>query len=203
MIEKDRKAAETIERLLEDRIIFLGRPIDDGVAHDVLAQMLFLLDRDSQQPISIYINSPGGTATAGFSILDGIDNSTSPIETVCVGIAAGTALLVMAHGAKGHRFALPHAQFQMTKLRASRQISDEIRSELERIEELTVSRLAEFSGQPQDKVRSDLQGELSLDAYAARSYGLIDDIIKVQGQRSFQQKANQGNQPAQPDQKHH
>jgi ATP-dependent Clp protease protease subunit len=203
MIEKDRKAAETIERLLQDRIIFLGRPIDDEVAHDVLAQMLFLLDRDSQQPISIYINSPGGSATAGLSILDGIDNSTSPIETVCVGIAGGTALLVLAHGAKGHRFALPHAQFQMTKLRASRQISDEIRSELERMEELTVSRLAEFSGQPKDKVRSDLQDELSLDAHAARSYGLIDDIIKVQGQRSFQQKGNQCNQPAQPDQKHH
>lgn len=179
MIEKDRKAAETIERLLQDRIIFLGRPIDDGVAHDVLAQMLFLLDRDSQQPISIYINSPGGTATAGFSILNGIDESTSPIETVCVGIAGGTALLVLAHGAKGRRFALPHAQFQMTKLRASRQISDEIRSELERMEELTISRLAEFSGQPKDKVRSDLRGELSLNAHDARTYGLIDEIIKV------------------------
>src|SRR6267378_3763435 len=109
LINKERQAAQTIDRLLQERIIFLGKPVSDEVAHYVLAQLPFLLDRDSSLPISIYINSPGGSVPATFAILDGFDEATSPIYTICTGAASGAALLVLAGGAKGGRFALPHA----------------------------------------------------------------------------------------------
>lgn len=182
MSDKHRKAAETIDRMLQDRIIFLGTPIDNWAAQNVLAQMLYLLDRDSKEPISIYLTSPGGSVAATFSILDGIDEATAPIHTICVGTASGTALLLLAHGATGCRFALPSAQFQMTQLSVGSSpeaYSEQQRLELWRMEELLVIRLAEYSGQPKEKIRSDMKAELFLDAYGAKNYGLIDAIVQV------------------------
>jgi ATP-dependent Clp protease, protease subunit len=181
MNNKERQQAQTIDRMLQDRILFLGTPIDQEVAVTLIAQMLFLVDRDSAEPISIYINSPGGSVTASFGIIDGIDDATTPVYTTCVGKASGTALLILAHGTKGCRFSLPHAQFQMTKLTVgdSNRLSDGITTELQRMEELIVSQLAKDTGQRKEKVRSDLNGELLLDAHRAKEYGLIDEIVKV------------------------
>jgi len=182
MIDRERQHAQAVERLLNDRIIFLGTPIDDQVANTMVAQLLFLLDRDSQ-PISIYINSPGGSVTAAFAILDSMDYATAPIYTTCVGVASGMALLILAHATKGCRFALPHARFQMTATRigtgATPTKAEAVRAELLRMEELIVSRLAEDTGQPREKVRADMNSELFLDAYRAKEYGLIDEIVKV------------------------
>lgn len=182
MMNNERQQAQTIDRLLQDRILFLGTPIDDDAAHILLAQLLFLLDRDSSEPISIYINSPGGSVPAVFAILDGIDDSSAPIYTTCVGKAAGTTLLVLAHGTRGCRFGLPHAQFQMTTVTAggSHDVSAvALAGELQRMEELIVSRLAQDSGQLEEKVRLDLNAGRFLDAHGAKEYGLIDRIVKV------------------------
>ena len=180
MDDKERQQARTVERLLKDRIIFLGTPIDDHVANLLLAQLLYLLDADSSAPISLYINSPGGSVAASFAILDAMDDAGAPIYTTCVGVAAGTAALILANGTRGCRFALPHASIRLLRLTNSKRESGAALSEeLHRLEQLVVGRFASYTMQPEAKVRADLAHEKYLDAYEAKAYGLIDAVVRT------------------------
>lgn len=179
MGDKERQA-RTVERLLKDRIIFLGTPIDERAANFLLAQLLYLLDSDGRAPVYLYINSPGGSLTASFAILDAMDDAGAPVHTACVGVAAGTAALILAHGAKGCRFALPHAGIQLS--RTKRYKGGEVEpadEEVRRLDQLVVGRLARDTGRPEAQVRADLARERHLDAYEAREYGLIDGVLRA------------------------
>lgn len=182
MNEDERRQAQAIDRLLKDRIIFLGTPIDNETAQHVLAQFLYLLDADKRSPISFYINSPGGSIAATFAILDVMEQSTADITTTCVGVASGTAALILASGTRGQRFALPHAGMKLTQVSfgQSPSIQSEAQlAELRRLESMIVSRFALTTSQPEARVRSDMRNQLYLDAYRAKGYGLIDEVIKV------------------------
>lgn len=178
-MEDKEEQARKVERMLKDRIITLFTPIDDDVANVMLAQLLYLLDSDGRAPVYLYINSPGGSVSASFAILDAMDDADAPIYTTCLGFAAGTAALIVAHGAKGGRFALPHARIKLTstkryKAGAVAPQDEEVR----RVDQLVVGRLARDTGRPEAQVRADLARERELDAYEAREYGLIDEIVK-------------------------
>jgi ATP-dependent Clp protease protease subunit len=182
MNDEERRHARTIDRLLKDRIIFLGTPIDDESSRQVLAQFLYLLDADEVAPISFYLNSPGGSVAASFAILDVMAESTAPITTTCVGTASGMAALILASGTRGQRFALPHAEMRITQLafgRSSLPRTEEQERERRRLEALVVGRLAEATSRTEETVRADMRSELHLDAYSAKRYGLIDEVIKV------------------------
>ena len=184
MNDEERRHAQTIDRLLKDRIIFLGTPIDDEISQQVLAQFLYLLDADESAPIFFYLNSPGGSVAAAFAILDMMRQSTAPITTTCVGIASGMAALILASGTKGQRFALPHAEMKITQLSIGRSLltrTAEQESERRRLEAMVVSHLAAAASRTEAMVRADMRSELYLDAYTAKSYGLIDEVIKVSG----------------------
>jgi ATP-dependent Clp protease protease subunit len=160
----------------------VGTPIDDETAQYVVAQFLYLLDADERGPISVYLNSPGGSVAASFAILDTMEQSTAPINTTCVGVASGMAALILASGTRGHRFALPHAKMHLTRLgfgQSSSIQSEAQQGERRRLESMVVAKLALAASQPEAKVRSDMNSELYLDAYLAQRYGLIDAIVKV------------------------
>jgi ATP-dependent Clp protease protease subunit len=182
MNDEERRHAQTIDRLLKDRIIFLGTPIDDKISQQVLAQFLYLLDADEVAPITFYLNSPGGSVAASFAILDVMAQSMAPITTTCVGMAAGMAALILASGTKGQRFALPHAQMKITQLSFGRPTlmrTEEQESERRRLEAMVVRHLAGAASRTEAMVRADMSNELYLDAYTAKRYGLIDEVIKV------------------------
>ena len=177
-----RHSPRLVDRLLKDGIVLLTKPLDDEVTNYLLAQLLFLMDRNSKQPISLYIDSPGGSMTSCFAIMDTIVESATPVYTSCVGFAAGAALLILACGARGQRRALPHAQVQMTQLspgRSIEQYGNDARLELKRLEDLTVARFVGYSGQPEQKIRLEVEAETIFDAVEARDYGLIDQIVMV------------------------
>lgn len=182
MNDDERRHAQTIDRLLKDRIILLGTPIDDRTAENVLAQFLYLLDTDEGSPIFLYINSPGGSVAASFAILDMMRQSAAPITTTCVGVASGMAALILASGTRGQRFALPHAEMRITQLSIGRSVltqTAEQERERRRLESMVVSHLAEAASRTEEMVRADMRSELYLDAYRAKRYGLIDEIIKA------------------------
>ena len=182
MNDEERRHAQTIDRLLKDRIVFLGMPIDDEISGQVLAQFLYLLDADESAPITFYLNSPGGSVAASFAILDVMAQSTAPITTTCVGTASGMAALILASGTRGQRFALPHAQMRITQLSFGRSPltrPEEQESERRRLESMVVSHLAQAASRTEAMIRADMRSELYLDAYEAKRYGLIDEVIKV------------------------
>ena len=177
---KSRYAGQLIDRLLADRIVLLTQPIDDEVTHYLLAQLLFLMDRDNEKPIALYIDSPGGSLSDSLAIIDTIVESSTPVHTTCVGYAAGTALLVLACGTRGTRGALPHAEMQMISVDLPDQgRSFEDRLQLKRVEDLVVSRFAVYSRQPEHRIRVDVDADTLFYAHEAREYGLIDYIVKV------------------------
>ena len=176
---KEHRANEIQERLLKERIIFLGRPIDEDAATLVIAKILYLIDADSSSPITLYVNSPGGSIPPSFGIIDAIDQSPAPVTTVCLGKAFGTAAMIVAHGSKGCRLAVPEAAFGLVPLRRH---GSELRPcdedpEMGYIEKLVAVRLEEDTGQEISVVRRDMRAALTLDAKGALSYGLIDGIV--------------------------
>jgi ATP-dependent Clp protease, protease subunit len=167
------------DRLLKNRIIFLGVLIDEEAATEVVAKVLYLIDEDGSLPISLYVNSPGGSVPASFGIMDAIDQSTVPVKTVCVGQASGTAAMIVAHGSQGDRTALSRAMFRLVPLRmpARRFHAQDAGPSIENIEELVVATLAQDTGKAFSAVRGDMQASLILNARQALDYGLIDEIV--------------------------
>ncbi len=170
-------------KLFEDRIIFLGTPVTDDIANAVMAQLLCLQSMDPERPISMYINSPGGSFTAMSAIYDTMQYIKPPIETVCLGMAASAAAILLAAGTKGRRLALPHSTILIHQPSMGQgsygQGSDiEIQAnEILRIRSLMERMLADATGQPVEQISRDVERDKYLTAEQAKEYGIIDDVL--------------------------
>jgi ATP-dependent Clp protease protease subunit len=175
------RAYDIYSRLLKDRIIFLGTAIDDNVANSVIAQLLFLESEDSKKDIKIYVNSPGGSVSAGLAIYDTMQYIKPPVMTICVGLAASMAAILLAAGEKGKRFALPNSEVMIHQVMggAEGQATDvKIGAEhILKIKDRLNDILAKHSGQPIAKVEKDSDRDFFMSAAEALKYGLIDKII--------------------------
>jgi len=175
------RAYDIYSRLLQDRIIFLGSPIDAQVANAVVAQILFLDAQNPNQEIKLYLNTPGGETTAGLAIYDTMQFVKSPVATICVGLAASMGAVLLAAGVPGRRYALPHAKVMIHQPwgGAQGQASDiaiqaqEILKTKRTINEI----LAKHTGQPLEKIERDTDRDYFLSAEEARAYGLIDQVV--------------------------
>jgi ATP-dependent Clp protease protease subunit len=175
------RAYDIYSRLLKDRIIFLGTGIDDDVANAVVAQLLFLESQDSEKDIKIYINSPGGSVTAGLAIYDAMQHIKPDVQTICIGMAASMGAVLLAGGAKGKRFALPNAEVMIHQVLggAQGQASD-IKIHAERIlktRDQLNKILAKHTGQPMKRIEQDTERDNFMEAKEAVAYGLIDKVI--------------------------
>ena len=175
------RAYDIYSRLLKDRIIFIGTALDDNVANLVIAQMLFLEVEDPDRDISIYINSPGGSVTAGLAIYDTMQYIKCDVSTICVGLAARAAAVILTGGAKGKRFSLPNAKMMIHQPWGGVQgQATEIQihaKEILRTRELLNKILAKHTGQPLDKIERDTERDFYMWADEAKTYGLVDDIM--------------------------
>ncbi|MBI4457595.1 ATP-dependent Clp endopeptidase proteolytic subunit ClpP [Candidatus Uhrbacteria bacterium] len=176
------RAYDIYSRLLKDRIIFLGDGIDEHVANIVVAQLLFLESQDKTKDIKLYINSPGGSVTAGLAILDTMNYIKADVATICIGMAASMGAVLLAAGAKGKRFSLPNAEVMIHQVLggAEGQASDiKIRAErILKMKDMLNQLLADSTGQPFAKVEKDTDRDYFMTAEEALKYGLIDKIIK-------------------------
>jgi ATP-dependent Clp protease protease subunit len=177
------RAYDLYSRLLKERIIFLGTPIDDTIANLVCAQLLHLEADNPDSAISIYINSPGGDITALFAIYDTMQYIKPEISTICFGQAASAAAVLLAAGAKGKRLALPHARILLHQPWGSGggQATDiEIQArEILRMKDLLNEILARHTGQPIERIEKDTDRDFVLEAEAAKEYGIIDEVISA------------------------
>ena len=169
-------------RLGVERILFLGSEVNDGIANSLVAQMLYLDSEDSSKPIYLYINSPGGSVTAGLAIFDTIQYVKSEVVTICVGLAASMGAFLLAAGTKGKRVALPHSRIMIHQPLGGpsrRQASDiEIEArEILRMKDMLNHSLADMSGQTFEKIEKDTDRDYFLSAQEAMDYGLIDRVI--------------------------
>lgn len=175
------RAYDIFSRLLKDRIIFLGTPIDDTVANLVIAQLLFLESEDPKKDIQMYINSPGGVVTSGMAIYDTMQYIKPDVSTICIGQAASAAAILLAAGAKKKRFALPNSRVLIHQIMggAEGQATDvEIQTkEMLRIRTQVDDVLARHTAQPKDKIKKDTERDFFMTAPEAKSYGIIDAII--------------------------
>jgi ATP-dependent Clp protease protease subunit len=169
-------------RLGVERILFLGQEVSDAVANSLVAQMLYLDSDDSSKPIYLYINSPGGSVTAGLAIYDTMQYVKSDVVTICVGLAASMGAFLLGAGTKGKRLALPHSRIMIHQPlggTSQRQASDiEIEAkEILRIKDMLNHSMAEMTGQPFEKIEKDTDRDYFLSAAEAKEYGLIDRVI--------------------------
>jgi len=176
------RASDIYSRLLRDRVVILGTPIDDNVANVIVAQLLFLDSQDPDKDIFLYINSPGGSITSLFAIYDTMQYIRPDVATVCMGMAASAAAVLLASGAPGKRFALPHsrvmmhqphggAQGQATDIEIQARLIIQMREQLNQI-------LADRTGQPYEKVAADTERDFWLLAAEAKEYGVIDQVLE-------------------------
>ncbi len=172
------------EEFLRARKVFVWGVVDDDLAEDVIRRLLYLESLDAHTPITLYINSPGGAITSGFAIYDTIRGISSPVHTVCLGLAASFGAVLLAAGDKGHRFAWPHARILIHQPLIPGQVVGPA-SDLEiQAREMLLMRerlnevLALHSGQPLDKIRQDTDRDFYMSPEEARDYGLIDEVLK-------------------------
>ena len=167
-------------RLLKDRIIFLGTPVDDYVANLIIAQMLFLDSEDGEKDMYLYINSPGGSVSAGMGIYDTMQYVKAPVATICIGQAASMAAVLLAAGAKGKRKCLPNARVMIHQPSGGAQgQSTDIQiqaKEMQRIREILNGILAKHSGQKVAKIDADTERDNFMSAEEAKDYGLVDEV---------------------------
>ena len=179
--QRGERAYDIFSRLLEERIIFLAGPVTDMNANVVIAQMLYLASKDSKRDIKLYINSPGGSVTAGLAIYDTMQFIKCPVSTICIGLTASMAAVILAAGTKGKRFSLPNAEIllhqvaggmqgQATDIEITAKQIVMMKGKLNKI-------LATNTGQPIAKVEKDTDRDFYLTAEEAKKYGLIDEVI--------------------------
>jgi ATP-dependent Clp protease protease subunit len=176
------RAFDIYSRLLNERIVFLGTPVDDQIANLIIAQLLHLESEDPDKDISIYINSPGGSVYAGLAIYDTMQFIKCDVQTICVGIAMSMGALLLAGGAKGKRMSLPNAKILIHQVSSGfqGQATDieiqarEVISIKRRLEEI----IAQHSGQPLDKVSKDMERDYFMTSEEAKEYGIIDTVIE-------------------------
>lgn len=179
------RAYDIYSRLLKDRIVFLGTPVNDVVANSIIAQLLFLAAEDPEKDIHLYINSPGGSITAGMAIYDTMQFIKPDVSTICVGMAASMGAFLLAAGAKGKRFALPNSEVMIHQPLggAEGQASDiEIRARrILKLRDKLNAILSERTGQPLERIEKDTDRDNFMEADAAQKYGLIDKVIEKVG----------------------
>jgi ATP-dependent Clp protease protease subunit len=186
------RAFDIYSLLLRNRLIFLGTPINDQVANVTVAQLLFLNQEDREAPINMYINSPGGQVYAGLAVYDAMQMISNPISTVAVGVTASFGTVLLAAGAKGQRYALPHAtihlhqplggaQGQVTDIEIQAKEFLRLRTKLNRI-------LMKHTGQPEDVIERDTERDFWMDADAAVEYGLVDEVLQPQSKEDEEEK---------------
>lgn len=185
VIEKSQfgeRAYDIYSRLLKENIIFLGGPIDDHVANLVIAQLLFLQSEDPKKDISLYINSPGGSISAGLAIVDTMNHIKNDVSTVCVGIAASMGAVILAAGKKGKRFILPNAEVMIHQPWGGTegQATDiEISAKhILRLRDVTNKILSTQTGQPIAKIEKDVERDFFMTADESKKYGIVDSILK-------------------------
>jgi ATP-dependent Clp protease protease subunit len=185
VVEQDSRGErgyDIYSRLLKDRIVFLGTPVNDQVANAIIAQLLFLAAQDAEKDISLYINSPGGSITSGMAIYDTMQFIKPDVSTICVGMAASMGAFLLAAGAIGKRYALPNSEVMIHQPLggAEGQASDiEIRAKrIIKMRENLNSIMAERSGNPIERLNKDTDRDYFMSAYEAKEYGLIDKVIE-------------------------
>jgi len=185
VIEKSQygeRAYDIYSRLLKDRIIFLAGPVTDPLANSIIAQMLFLASKDSNKDIQLYINTPGGSVTAGMAIYDTMQYVKPDISTVCIGLAASMGATLLAAGKKGKRFALPNSQVLLHQVAGGvtgQAVEIEITAkQIVKIKEKLNKILENHTGQSLQKIEKDTDRDFYLSAEEAKEYGLIDEVIK-------------------------
>jgi ATP-dependent Clp protease protease subunit len=175
------RAYDIYSRLLKDRIIFLGGGIDDNVANLIIAQLLFLANEDAKKDIYLYINSPGGSVTAGLAILDTMNFIKPDVSTICIGMAASMGSHILAAGTKGKRFALPNAEVMIHQPHGGfeGQVTDiEITArQVIKLKERLNEIFAKNTGQKLSQIKSDMERDFYMDSQEAKKYGIIDAVI--------------------------
>jgi ATP-dependent Clp protease protease subunit len=178
---RSERAYDIYSRLLKDRIIFVGTPIDDTVANTVIAQLLFLQTEDPEKDIHVYVNSPGGIVSSGLAIYDTMQYVKPDIATYCIGQAASMGALLLSAGSKGKRFALPHSRIMIHQPMGGfqGQATDvEIHAkEILKLKDTLNDILANHTGQPLDKIQTDTDRDFFMSSEEAKGYGLVDDVI--------------------------
>lgn len=175
------RAYDIYSRLLKDRIIFIGTPIDDDIANLVIAQMLFLEKEDPDREIELYVNSPGGSVIAGLAIYDTMQVIKPEVATVCVGHAMSMGAVLLSSGAKGKRLALPNARIMIHQgsagFHGTPSDIDIVAREVLRYKSLLVDLLAKHTEQPREKVEKDIDRDFYMSPEEAMEYGIIDKVI--------------------------
>lgn len=179
--QRGERAYDIFSRLLEERIIFLAGPVTDMNANLVIAQMLYLASKDSKRDIKLYINSPGGSVTAGLAIYDTMQYLKCPVSTICIGLTASMAAVILAAGTKGKRFSLPNAEILLHQVAGGMQgqaADIEITAkQIVLMKEKLNKILSSHTGQPISKVEKDTDRDFYLTPEEAKKYGLIDEVI--------------------------
>lgn len=185
VIEKSQfgeRAYDIYSRLLRERIIFLGDVIDDNIANTVIAQLLFLESQDQEKDIKLYVNSPGGSVSAGLAIYDSMQYVKSKVQTICVGLAASMAAVLLSAGAPGKRFMLPNSEVMLHQVMGGAEgqaVDIKIRAEhILRVKDRLNKMLAKHTGQTLQRIERDTDRDFFMTAEEAKAYGLIDKIIK-------------------------
>jgi len=176
------RSYDIYSRLLKDRIVFIGTPVDDHIANLVIAQLLFLQMEDGKKDISIYINSPGGSVTAGLAIYDTMQFLTCDVTTYCLGMAASMGAVLLCAGTKGKRFVLPNSDIMIHQVSggAQGQASD-VERQVEymfKLKKRLIKIISQHTGKPEEQVRLDSDRDYYMTAAEAKAYGLVDDVIK-------------------------
>lgn len=177
------RSYDIFSRLLNDRIVFIGEPINDTVASLVVAQLLYLESQDPDKEISLYINSPGGSISAGMAIYDTINYIKCPVSTICIGMCASMAAVLLACGEKGKRIALPHSKIMIHQPLINGHFQDQTTNleieaaEMERIRKMLNELLANATGKDVSVIEKDTDRNNYMDALAAKEYGLVDKVL--------------------------
>jgi ATP-dependent Clp protease protease subunit len=181
--QRGERAYDIYSRLLKDRIILLAGPITDALANSIIAQLLFLASKEPKKDIKLYINTPGGSVTAGLAIYDTMQYVKSPISTVCVGLAGSMGATLLAAGAKGKRFALPNSEILLHQVAGGvkgEAVKIEITAkQIMKIKDKLNAILAKHTSQPLKKIEEDTDRDFYLSSKEAKEYGIIDEVIQT------------------------
>lgn len=176
------RSYDIYSRLLKDRIVFIGTPIDDHVANLVVAQMLFLQMEDPKRDINLYINSPGGSVTAGLAIYDTMQFVTCDVATYCVGVAASMGAVLLTAGTKGKRYALPNSDIMIHQVSGGAQgTASDVERTVEymfRLKKRLIKIMAHHTGKSEDRIKEDSDRDYWITAEEAKEYGLVDEVVK-------------------------
>ena len=182
------RSYDIYSRLLKDRIIFLGTGIDDGVANSVIAQLLFLQMEDGKKDINLYINSPGGSVTAGLAIYDTMQFLTCNVNTYCIGMAASMGAVLLAAGAKGKRYALPNSDIMIHQVSGGAQgTASDVERTVEfmyKLKKRLIRILAYHTGKDENTVQVDSDRDYYMTAEEAKEYGLVDEVVRCSKQKN-------------------